>query len=587
MQLATHAGRNQWRLKGIALVAVFGLAVGATACKSSDDKGASGTATTVDANVLGTPKPATGTPVKVGFVTDGRTPTVDNSTQEPAAKATVSYINDYMGGIGGRPIDLVVCETAGDPGKATDCGNQLVQDEVVMAIMPESTQALAVHTVLAANNIPMFVFGTSDPAITTDGQNSFMLASLTAGLSGLPIDVAKEKGIDKVTVMIVDVPVATSFYEGAGKQVFDDAGIQLELVKIPLGTADISQQINQVVTGGPTVVHIVGDPSLCIGAMNGLKTNGFDGPITTLNYCSSDAIRTAVGANMAGVIMATPTPLGDNSNPGIQLWNAILAKYDPSYKDADQGLTTFITTYSARQALEAITGEITADTVRTTIKAAPEQPLVTGVGIGFRCNGKADPENPAVCTRGALKATLDDHGNPSCRTWPSAPRPSPADDARTKVGARLVTTEEPMQKAIAEVFTWPSDSPQLIGSRATTAAATTFPAQARCPRCGRSTMSELLLPRRGTLVAWTTQGFPPVMPVRRRRDGQELRAVRRRARAARRRRARRVPAHRERSRQARLRHGGRAADRARSTPTPTGRDHDLRVRARGRHRRAN
>ena len=42
--------------------------------------------------------------------------------------------------------------------------------------------------------------------------------------------------------------------------------------------------------------------------------------------------------------------------------------------------------------------------------------------------------------------------------------------------------------------------------------ATTFPVQQRCPRCSGGEMSELLLPRSGTLVAWTTQGFPPGAP---------------------------------------------------------------------------
>ena len=69
-----------------------------------------------------------------------------------------------------------------------------------------------------------------------------------------------------------------------------------------------------------------------------------------------------------------------------------------------------------------------------------------------------------------------------------------------------------MQKAIAEVFTWPSDEPQLIGARCTACGATTFPVQDRCPRCGTATMAEVLLPRRGTLVSWTTQEFPPVVP---------------------------------------------------------------------------
>ena len=70
-----------------------------------------------------------------------------------------------------------------------------------------------------------------------------------------------------------------------------------------------------------------------------------------------------------------------------------------------------------------------------------------------------------------------------------------------------------MQKALApDISTWPQDNPQLVGSRCGSCTATTFPVQQRCPRCSGGDMSEVLLPRRGTLVAWTTQGFPPGAP---------------------------------------------------------------------------
>jgi len=68
-----------------------------------------------------------------------------------------------------------------------------------------------------------------------------------------------------------------------------------------------------------------------------------------------------------------------------------------------------------------------------------------------------------------------------------------------------------MQKALAEVFTWPADEPHLIGSQCRDCGATTFPVQSRCPRCSTANTSELMLPRRGTLVSWTTQGFPPAI----------------------------------------------------------------------------
>ena len=63
-----------------------------------------------------------------------------------------------------------------------------------------------------------------------------------------------------------------------------------------------------------------------------------------------------------------------------------------------------------------------------------------------------------------------------------------------------------------EVFTWPADEPQLIGSRCGECRAVTFQAQPSCPRCGAVAMERRLLPRRGRLVTWTTQGFLPKEP---------------------------------------------------------------------------
>jgi uncharacterized OB-fold protein len=69
------------------------------------------------------------------------------------------------------------------------------------------------------------------------------------------------------------------------------------------------------------------------------------------------------------------------------------------------------------------------------------------------------------------------------------------------------------QVPIAEgIFTWPSDDPQLIGSRCAACGIVTFPAQESCPRCASTDMVEQLLARRGRLWAWTTQAFPPPSP---------------------------------------------------------------------------
>src|SRR4051812_44265218 len=57
--------------------------------------------------VLGTKDPASGTPVKVGFVFDGKAPNTDSTYQLNASQAIVKYLNEYQKGLGGHPIELV------------------------------------------------------------------------------------------------------------------------------------------------------------------------------------------------------------------------------------------------------------------------------------------------------------------------------------------------------------------------------------------------------------------------------------------------------------------------------------------------
>jgi uncharacterized OB-fold protein len=62
------------------------------------------------------------------------------------------------------------------------------------------------------------------------------------------------------------------------------------------------------------------------------------------------------------------------------------------------------------------------------------------------------------------------------------------------------------------IFTWPSDEPQLIGSKCAQCGMVTFPAQGSCPRDASTDMEEHVLGRRGRLWAWTTQEFQPPSP---------------------------------------------------------------------------
>ena len=56
--------------------------------------------------------------------------------------------------------------------------------------------------------------------------------------------------------------------------------------------------------------------------------------------------------------------------------------------------------------------------------------------------------------------------------------------------------------------------PSLLGSRCADCGTTTFPRQDGCPRCGGSSMPEVVLPREGTIWSATVQHFAPKPPFR-------------------------------------------------------------------------
>ncbi|MDJ0850509.1 MAG: OB-fold domain-containing protein [Myxococcota bacterium] len=62
------------------------------------------------------------------------------------------------------------------------------------------------------------------------------------------------------------------------------------------------------------------------------------------------------------------------------------------------------------------------------------------------------------------------------------------------------------------LFTWPSESPQLVASRCQECEEVTFPRQDSCPSCTGRSCEEVLLSRRGKLWTWTIQRFPPPVP---------------------------------------------------------------------------
>jgi branched-chain amino acid transport system substrate-binding protein len=403
---------TRWRAVLAATIAST-LVVAACGEGGDDDTSSGGAADAEEA--LGPEAPASGEPVKVGLISDGASEASDMSIELDVAEATEAYLNERRSGIGGRPIDLVTCVSETDPAMATDCANQMVEEQVAAVVIGSSAVVESIWNPLHDAGVPMMFFAANDPALLQDSESTFVLTNATAPLIDVPISVAEDQGEDKVTVVVIDVPAALSVYDEVAPAAYEDAGIDLEVVPVPPGLPDMSSQMQEVVGDDPGVIQVLGNDTFCIGAFLGLQTAGFDGTVTAVSQCVTDATRESVPADvLEGMVVSATAPVGADDE-STRLYDAVAQTYAGGEIDTSRitGMNMFITLTGFAAALEGIEGDVTPESVTAAIKAMPETELPGSGGLSFRCGGEAVEGAPSVCTRGSLVTTLDDEGQPS------------------------------------------------------------------------------------------------------------------------------------------------------------------------------
>jgi branched-chain amino acid transport system substrate-binding protein len=406
--------------RALAAAGLAALLTAATACGGDDSTGSSDPSGALSgeqrAELLGPEDPATGEPVRIGMISDGATQAYDASDELRAAQATAEFWNERRGGVGGRPIELVTCETGGDPAGATDCGNQMVEENAVAVVFSNSGVGDSAWEPLHQAGIPTMYFQTTGDALTRDPQSTFTLVNPLPAVFGLPVSVAESEGADKIAFVVIDVPVAVAAFESNGQEILDNAGLDHELVRVPPGTADMTPHMRQVVDSGADVVQVMGNDAFCIAAYQGLRAAAYEGAITSVSQCITDATREALpGGELEGISIISSYAIGATDDPSYQLYEAVMETYGQDLDEvADIYPMGAYTVMSAlATSLEGISGDITPQSVTQTIKTMPEQELPGGGGATFQCGGTAVASLPAVCTNQWLRTTLDAEGRPS------------------------------------------------------------------------------------------------------------------------------------------------------------------------------
>src|SRR5262249_25558823 len=159
-------------------------------------------------------------------------------------------------------------------------------------------------------------------------------------------------------------PQATDLFTKTAPPIFHKAGIDLRVIPVPLGTADLTPQIQQVATDGTGLAFVVGNDALCISAFNALRSVGYTGKIAAIAQCITETTRKSVpGSQLDGMVISAQTPVGTN-DPSMQIYEDLIKAYGHDV-DVDNalGVGMFTTLAALASAIGRTSGELTPESV--------------------------------------------------------------------------------------------------------------------------------------------------------------------------------------------------------------------------------
>jgi len=404
------------RRKLLAVTATLPILLGAVSC-AEDSANTATSSADVEAAVSAAPAgsfdddAATGDPVKVGLINPQGGPAINQPEGLAASEAVVKYANEHLGGLGGRPIELVVCKNKEDAASAAACANQMVEAGVVGVVSTNTSQGDAMAPIITGAGISYTGYNgssaselTSSPAYIWTGAFPGVLTSMAKYAVG--------NGYKDLTLYVTDAPQIVGGATAIAQPAFDAAGVALDIVPIPIGAPDVTPQVQAGLAKNPGAVAIIGDATVCSATLKALGTLGTKADKLVIQPCMDPAVVEAAGDVLEGSKLLT-TSDGTSDDPEASLFRAVMATYSADTTLGGATETGYQSMLGFIRAAAAVQGDdITAASVAAAIGSATDVVLPVGHGSTFTCDGKAVPGLTALCSSAALVATVKD-GKPT------------------------------------------------------------------------------------------------------------------------------------------------------------------------------
>jgi branched-chain amino acid transport system substrate-binding protein len=358
------------------------------------------------AELLGDPNPASGEPVLVGMENLIGGTAIDNTPERDAAKAATTYVNEYLGGLGGRPIRMTFCDGQTSADAAANCATEFIQEGVDIVVAGYADSAFS--QVIIAAGVPYVVTSPVTSPELVSPRTTFALTGGVPSFVGAAARAAEEADVSSLTMFILNTPGRPEAFASFASA-FESVGVDFTSVAVDRGTADMTPQV--AAASDSEAFWIVGDPPFCVAALQAIETLGVDKPVFIHTSCNDASVVAALANGLDGYVVVGLPSNFDAEDPEAALYFAVLDRYAPDIEPL--GLTTggYISVVALARVMDGFSGRLSPAAVDGHIKGAGPIPLPLAGGVDFDCGKPAVSTLPAVCNMTSFIVTLDHDGN--------------------------------------------------------------------------------------------------------------------------------------------------------------------------------
>jgi branched-chain amino acid transport system substrate-binding protein len=342
---------------------------------------------------------ATGEPLVVGMINMEEAPTGSFPELRRDAEAAVRYVNEELGGVNGRPIQLEVCHTAGTPESSQACATRLRARNPVAVLGGIDFHAGSSLPVFESAGIP---YVGMTPALGDElaSRYAFLLAGgLAADLLAQTEYITTTLGATKVGVVHLDLPGLQGAAILAARAILQQKGVtDLRIVSEKGDAADFVPAVRSATANNPEVLLAVFPAQGCTRVLQAAQSLRVRARLFLPSACAAQQVFDAAGSAANGVTFASGlVPYTESSHPEVATYLEKLREHGPG--DASPSVLSqagFSLVMNLHRLLTSIDGAPTGEALTKKLRSTRDEPSF--MGHPYTCDMRQMPLLPAVCS---------------------------------------------------------------------------------------------------------------------------------------------------------------------------------------------